>query len=245
MVPPIITRDYHREKDQTVDSLTSTPAPFGFQEILTNPSALSYFTEYMDLIGKVNNLQFWLTIEGLKRHPLVTTENRLDTVIWSIYRTYFSHEVVDDLEIAPEVYKDLMIHFDPFLARQRLTGPETSLSTVPEEQPVPAKGSKEGSQLPRSNSVDSSLSQSSGTHQNQRLFELIIVAQHDVFESMKRLHYPQFLRSGLYQRFLTSYTLAQSKPSYAASIASSRASSRVRRSSMVEPTSQPSPLSSV
>ncbi|KAJ1654509.1 tRNA (guanine-N(7)-)-methyltransferase (tRNA(m7G46)-methyltransferase) [Dispira simplex] len=246
VVPPIVTRGYHREKHPAVDPLSSTPAPFGFQEILTNPSSLSYFTEYMDLIGKVNNLQFWLTIEGLKRHPLVTTENRLDTVIWSIYRTYFSHEVVDDLEIAPEVYKDLVVHFGPFLVRQRGTGSVPFLSTVQEEHPVQSSGSKENSQLERSNSVGSSLSQSSWSHQNQRLFELIIVAQHDVFESMKRLHYPQFLRSGLYQRFLASYTLAQSKPVYATSIASSsRASSLVRRSSLADPTSQPSPLSSV
>ncbi|KAJ1976653.1 tRNA (guanine-N(7)-)-methyltransferase (tRNA(m7G46)-methyltransferase) [Dimargaris cristalligena] len=180
---------------------TAYPYPHGprftFHEILTNHVALSYFTEYMDLIGKIINLQFWLTVEGLKRHPQSTNAQQLGTVLRAIYRTYFSADAVDELDISDDMAQDLRERFDQFN---------------------------------RNYMVDSA--DELGPDRSQELFELVIAAQYDVFQSMKQQYYPLFLRSGLYYRFLT----ANSNPEEQAPPSPSLAQSPVTISShLLEP----------
>ncbi|KAJ1918376.1 tRNA (guanine-N(7)-)-methyltransferase (tRNA(m7G46)-methyltransferase) [Tieghemiomyces parasiticus] len=162
-----------------------TSPRLSFHDILSNHTALSYFTEYMDLIGKVIDLQFWLTVEGLKRHPHSTDRPGLATVLHAIYRTYFATDTVDELDLAAEIDADL---------RARLALFHRSHPTPEEDAP---------STLPATVTQDSDAE--SLAARSQDLFELVISAQYDVFQYMKENYYPLFLRSGLYYRFLTAY----------------------------------------
>ncbi|KAJ1982576.1 tRNA (guanine-N(7)-)-methyltransferase (tRNA(m7G46)-methyltransferase) [Dimargaris verticillata] len=196
------------------EAKVSGPGPYPggphlkFLEVLTNPAALSYFTEYMDLIGKIFNLQFWLAVEGLKRNPDILKDTQLGGILRSIYRTYFSADTVEELNITDSMHRKLVQQYQAYNAAHVLTAQRSSISLTrssfqPHEERQPlmddfrARSTRAPTQEQR---------RAQELAQAQKLLELILKAQREVFVYMRRHYFPVFLRSGLYFRFLTSYS---------------------------------------
>ncbi|RPD82274.1 PhoX domain-containing protein [Lentinus tigrinus ALCF2SS1-7] len=59
---------------QTIYSETQTASPLTLRDILTNPSSLSYFMEFMDRRQRSLLVQFWLTVESFK-NPLESVDS--------------------------------------------------------------------------------------------------------------------------------------------------------------------------
>ncbi|KAI8990622.1 PXA domain-containing protein [Trametes punicea] len=59
---------------QTIYQETPTATPLSLRDILTNPSSLSYFMEFMDRRHRSLLVQFWLTVESFK-NPLESVDS--------------------------------------------------------------------------------------------------------------------------------------------------------------------------
>src|ERR1700730_10782366 len=80
------------------------------KHVLSDPSGLSYFMEFMDRRGDMIRLQFWLLIEGFKTSNSGQGERNdnayLDDVRM-VYDMYFSEGALHRISIPDDIYHQL------------------------------------------------------------------------------------------------------------------------------------------
>lgn len=141
------------------------------RDILLQPTALSYFTEFQDRRRKSLRVQFWLLVEGIKE-PLEAADSDSD----------------EDVTLAPPTAEavqtnreDMKMIWDAYFSTNSLGTKEKYLQVVrafidaDESDPVAAKAL-------------------------QRVRRAVFAAQHDVFADMEEEDFPAFLKSDLYYK---------------------------------------------
>ncbi|TKA71725.1 hypothetical protein B0A49_05731 [Cryomyces minteri] len=78
-----------------------TPENASLKDILHNPSGLSYFMEYMDRVGLMRLVQFWVVVDGF-RNPLEEDADDLDEA--SQIRPTWTESDRNDLALISEAY---------------------------------------------------------------------------------------------------------------------------------------------
>ncbi|KAI8968665.1 PXA domain-containing protein [Pilobolus umbonatus] len=100
-------------------SMSQHGVKYNLQDILTNPSGLSYFMEFMDRRGDMVKLQFWLIVEGFHR-----TDNSDDDTFLSdvkmLYEMYFTEHSPHRLNIDKFDLKEGIESFNMDDLRKRL-----------------------------------------------------------------------------------------------------------------------------
>ncbi|KAI0778795.1 PXA domain-containing protein [Trametes elegans] len=89
---------------QTIYQETPTTAPLSLRDVLTNPSSLSYFMEYMDRRQRSLLVQFWLTVESFK-NPLESVDSgSSDEEDEPLLDSAQSATLKDDISLINELY---------------------------------------------------------------------------------------------------------------------------------------------
>ena len=65
---------FESQRSPTIASDSSMGSPITLRDILTNPTSLSYFMEFMDRRNRSLLVQFWLTVESFK-NPLDSVDS--------------------------------------------------------------------------------------------------------------------------------------------------------------------------
>ncbi|KAI8870742.1 hypothetical protein GQ42DRAFT_178375 [Ramicandelaber brevisporus] len=160
---------------------------FTLHEILLNSSSLEYFTEFMDLTGRVFSLQFWLAMEGIRRSPETMVGRNICSIVQSILTTYFLRGRLDELDLRPDTLAGIRGAADI----------DSSSSAV--------SGDAAGTLLGSSPENREALRPELDEHVALIVYELLLRAQSEIFVSMETIDFPRFLKSALYVRFLNEY----------------------------------------
>lgn len=85
------------------DTATTNGIQLALRDVLTNPSWLSYFMEFMDRRNRSLLIQFWLTVESFK-NPLESVESDSDDQLEAIHDTISSSNIKEDICLINDLY---------------------------------------------------------------------------------------------------------------------------------------------
>ncbi|KAK3840927.1 MAG: PXA domain-containing protein [Linnemannia gamsii] len=173
----IVNGNKRRTRDYTPE-VKNGPSLINLETVLTNPAGLSYFMEFQDRRENMNELQFWLLIDTLN-----IKEDSIATFI----------DVTDTLR------EDVTMIYDTYFSESapRPVDVDHSLIKVFRDFTL----SDTSSLRSISDTEGKAKDEAKAAHVRRQL----LVAQRQVFEQMSTKDYPEFVRSDLYFKFLTTY----------------------------------------
>ncbi|RXK40287.1 hypothetical protein M231_02401 [Tremella mesenterica] len=205
----VLTGQQRKTSDTNIPHVpTADPTLINLRSVLSDPSSLAYWLEYMDRRGRSRLVQFWLTVEGFK-NPLDLIDPTVDPLVSTPWDE-------GDLKGFAANKDDIS-----FLVKTYLNVPDNNLG-------IPVRHS----------SVLQNFCQTSSDHvpetnEVQRVKQATFAAQQAVFEQMEDDDWPEFTKTELYLKALSDLRL----PSSLVPIPSrdTRASSEERTSSLSPP----------
>ncbi|KAH7053658.1 PXA domain-containing protein [Linnemannia elongata] len=184
------TRDYTPE-------VKNGPSLINLETVLANPAGLSYFMEFQDRRENMNELQFWLLIDTLniKEDAESKTEAESTGSLSSDERV----SVATFIDVTDTLREDVRMIYDTYFADSapRPVDVDHSLIKVFRDFAL----SDTSSLRSISDTEAKAQEETKATHVRRQL----LVAQRQVFEQMLAKDYPEFVKSDLYFKFLTTY----------------------------------------